>query len=931
MQASQNRNVVDPLQSDLHSSLPIDPQPAFPSVLPSRGPLGTRSDPTFIRSFVAPFSAPIEAARKYLGRQRDDASQAGGRQPLPRQIGAATSAEDRGSRERDRRLERSLYEGHSIEAGLNFDLPEAFESGIRVSHADDEFEAAGFDFAEPGYGDQAHTGRAYPQLRDSEPGDSFGPLSPQGDFGSGPRPDEVRGAILRLTRQADLPQDLSPGTRSTASVAASVAACFNASWQGGDAAPPLDFRDVARRVWSSGGADAGVPPPLSKVDNGGVGSYPRAAFAISAPPQSAPVATEAAYHPAHVDDALDDPQTAAPADAGRAGDSVAGVESPVADASPSRAEEMSALAHDTCNLLSALRLYGELLASPGVLRACHRHYADELLLIATRSDVLMGRLLRSAGANAIFNLPGRATACSVPECEIEAQVAKVDEIEPRSVRAEPIAPEPIARSIPAGAPGTASAAPATTSAPPAGPVPHPANPVDVLLRWRGLLSTLAQGRLELDLGDPVSVFVPAGVDALERILVNLVRNATVATAAGGSIRIRAAIVQTETQVGPPPDMFGAIPDRMAGTAFDRSVLLTIDDSGCGMGETQVRRLLGSEPPAERIGAIVDERMSEAHVSEAHVSEAHVSETHVSGEVATDALLAIAGGSQTAIRSPLSTTGNSSEGYGRWSHGASSPHGGSDGKETVAAEETGVTGVTEGSRRRGIGLRIVRELVAASQGTLSIQSWPGRGTRVEVRWPVVTSSVPALAVDSSSLDDETRGADRSARPDATLPPQGSLRPLWAAHPRPLVSEALVSPNYLSRPPLSQSAVPTADLPAPISGLGTSSLEPWIGIDPERSTVGAAPSRRPEIVEDRSSAGPDGFTEAELRAMIARMNRAGPNSRRPLSRRIGDGRRSAEVKSAQRFDVRKSPVPEDGRRVAQDFSAQQEVIVKGAIAC
>ena len=42
---------------------------------------------------------------------------------------------------------------------------------------------------------------------------------------------------------------------------------------------------------------------------------------------------------------------------------------------------------------------------------------------------------------------------------------------------------------------------------------------------------------------------------------------------------------------------------------------------------------------------------------------------------------------------------------------------------------------ESGQRRGIGLRVVRELVAASGGSLAIESRVGVGTRVEIRWPV----------------------------------------------------------------------------------------------------------------------------------------------------------------------------------------------------
>jgi signal transduction histidine kinase len=52
------------------------------------------------------------------------------------------------------------------------------------------------------------------------------------------------------------------------------------------------------------------------------------------------------------------------------------------------------LAHDAGNLLGALHLYSGLLRSPGVLRPEHSHYATELDLISARSSALIQRLLR---------------------------------------------------------------------------------------------------------------------------------------------------------------------------------------------------------------------------------------------------------------------------------------------------------------------------------------------------------------------------------------------------------------------------------------------------------------------------------------------------------------------------------------------------------
>src|SRR5579875_1626651 len=55
--------------------------------------------------------------------------------------------------------------------------------------------------------------------------------------------------------------------------------------------------------------------------------------------------------------------------------------------------ESSGLAHDAGNLLAALSLYCDLLSVPGVLKPEHRHYAEELHLLANRSSRLLNRLL----------------------------------------------------------------------------------------------------------------------------------------------------------------------------------------------------------------------------------------------------------------------------------------------------------------------------------------------------------------------------------------------------------------------------------------------------------------------------------------------------------------------------------------------------------
>lgn len=65
-------------------------------------------------------------------------------------------------------------------------------------------------------------------------------------------------------------------------------------------------------------------------------------------------------------------------------------------ATPQLMEEMGLL-HDARNLLGALGLYADILASPGVLADQNRFYAAEIKLIAERSLRLIERLVMSTG------------------------------------------------------------------------------------------------------------------------------------------------------------------------------------------------------------------------------------------------------------------------------------------------------------------------------------------------------------------------------------------------------------------------------------------------------------------------------------------------------------------------------------------------------
>ena len=207
------------------------------------------------------------------------------------------------------------------------------------------------------------------------------------------------------------------------------------------------------------------------------------------------------------------------------------------------------LLHDARNLMGALGLYCDLLALPGVLKPEHGHYVDELRLLGARSGTLMERLV-----------------LALPVFEGEAKAVR------------------------------------------AGAVGQPVSLRAIVERCSGLLSQVAGGRtIELSYGPAAGTLVSAGQEDVERVLVNLVRNAAaaldrrsgldrakpVASGARGMVR---EIVRDRTADAAPGAVrigVGLLQNRVGDAApwpF-RRVRLTVEDSGCGMGAEQLERLL----------------------------------------------------------------------------------------------------------------------------------------------------------------------------------------------------------------------------------------------------------------------------------------------------------------------------------------------------
>lgn len=102
---------------------------------------------------------------------------------------------------------------------------------------------------------------------------------------------------------------------------------------------------------------------------------------------------------------------------------------------------------------------------------------------------------------------------------------------------------------------------------------------EVIDRCRGLLSRVAGRTVAISYG--VGAFQPVRVpvEAVERIVTNLVKNAAEATPWVGAITIRVEGVMEEAK------------DAMGREAARRRMMLTVQDRGCGMDQAAVRRLM----------------------------------------------------------------------------------------------------------------------------------------------------------------------------------------------------------------------------------------------------------------------------------------------------------------------------------------------------
>jgi signal transduction histidine kinase len=222
------------------------------------------------------------------------------------------------------------------------------------------------------------------------------------------------------------------------------------------------------------------------------------------------------------------------------------------------------LAHDARNLIAAAGLYCDLLSRPGVLKPKHAHYAAELSLLGVRSANLLQRLMLALAARPplpALPLRPRAEAAGPPVCLHK----------PVSLR-------------------------------------------EIAERCSGLLRGVAGGRkIELSFGPAAFTPIAAAEEDVERILINLVRNAAAAleTCHAARPRRRRGRPLSRCEEGPRPISLLAGPPHpiriSIGTVDDpiashrphpfRHSRLTVEDSGCGMDAKQLARLLAGASPS----------------------------------------------------------------------------------------------------------------------------------------------------------------------------------------------------------------------------------------------------------------------------------------------------------------------------------------------
>ena len=188
-------------------------------------------------------------------------------------------------------------------------------------------------------------------------------------------------------------------------------------------------------------------------------------------------------------------------------------------------ESDAALLHDARSMVTALDLYCDLLAEPGVLHPAFQHYAEELRLIAASSRRLLSRLDRDQPEPLVLSEAGRREDSVAPSSAPGPRLVVSTPARQRFALREPI------QSL-----------------------------ADELMAIRNLLAALAGPAITLGLSlDGGYRGIRMASDDLTRLMVNLIRNSTDAMPEGGHIQIT----------------LREHADRLR---------LTVTDSGCGLPE-----------------------------------------------------------------------------------------------------------------------------------------------------------------------------------------------------------------------------------------------------------------------------------------------------------------------------------------------------------
>jgi len=192
---------------------------------------------------------------------------------------------------------------------------------------------------------------------------------------------------------------------------------------------------------------------------------------------------------------------------------------------PRSSESLSALLHDTRNMVASINLYCDLLAEPGVLSFHFRHYAGELRLVASASNRLLEKLesLDLLAAPPIVTEP----SSTQPEHPSPSQVIPISTRTTESEFHFESPSEAVADNLPRR--GQGRIVPGRT------PI---ASLASELHANRGLLSALAGAGISVGLSieggnQPIAMTS----DDLTRVLINLTSNAAQAMPEGGHIQI----------------------------------------------------------------------------------------------------------------------------------------------------------------------------------------------------------------------------------------------------------------------------------------------------------------------------------------------------------------------------------------------------------